>query len=144
VDTLGDYLSPILELDHSDLLCRSFRTKFTFPMYWNGNKICLKIKGFLHHSDLLCRCFRTKFTFPMYSNGNKICFKIKGFLQQDPLNMANDYPYWDICTKSTIWPWPISQGHSSHFNCNIVKTQNPDKFTLMSGAVVFRTLLSTY
>jgi len=42
--------------------------------------------------------------------------------------MPNDYPFQDLCTKSIIWPWPISQGHSSHFSCDIVKIQKPDKF----------------
>jgi len=46
--------------------------------------------------------------------------------------------YQDLCTKSTIWPSPISQGHNIHFNGDIVKIQKPDKSSLMSGAVVFR------
>jgi len=40
VDTLGEWLLPILELGHSDLICGFYRAKFTFPMYFNGNKIC--------------------------------------------------------------------------------------------------------
>ena len=46
VDTLGDWLLPILELGHSDLLCGFYRAKFTFQMYFNGNKICLSLNGF--------------------------------------------------------------------------------------------------
>ena len=38
VDTLGDWLLPILELCHSNLLCGIF----TFSMYFNGKKICIK------------------------------------------------------------------------------------------------------
>jgi len=41
VDTLGDWLLAILELGHSDLLSGFYRAKFTFPMSFNGNKICL-------------------------------------------------------------------------------------------------------
>jgi len=41
VDTLGNYLSPILEHGNSDLLCGFYRAKFTFPKYFNGVKICL-------------------------------------------------------------------------------------------------------
>jgi len=37
VDTLREWLLPILELGHSDLLCGFYRAKFTFPMYFNGN-----------------------------------------------------------------------------------------------------------
>ena len=45
-DTLGDWLLPIIELGHSDLLCEFFRAKFTFPMYSNSIKICLYLNGF--------------------------------------------------------------------------------------------------
>jgi len=45
VDNLGDHLSLILELGHRDLLGSYFRAKFTFPMYFNGNKIC-NLKAF--------------------------------------------------------------------------------------------------
>jgi len=41
--------------------------------------------------------------------------------------MPNDYPNNDLCTIPTIWTWCISEGHSSHFNCDIVKIQKPDK-----------------
>jgi len=46
VDTLGEWLLPILELGHSDLLCGFYRAKFTFAMYFNGNKICLSYSDF--------------------------------------------------------------------------------------------------
>jgi len=41
VDNLGEWLLPILELGHSALICGFCRAKFTFPMYFNGNKIHL-------------------------------------------------------------------------------------------------------
>ena len=46
VDTLGDCLLTIIKLGHSDLLCGFYRAKYTFPMYSNGNKICLLLNGF--------------------------------------------------------------------------------------------------
>ena len=46
IDTLGDWLLPIIELGHSDLLSGFYRSKFTFSMYPNGNKICLSFHGF--------------------------------------------------------------------------------------------------
>ena len=46
VDTLGEWLLPIFKLGYSDLLCGFYQAKFTFPMYSNGNKICLSFNVF--------------------------------------------------------------------------------------------------
>jgi len=46
IDTLGDWLLPIIELGHCDLLSGFYRSKFTFAMYSNGKKICLPFNGF--------------------------------------------------------------------------------------------------
>jgi len=47
VDTLGDYLSPILELGQGDLLCGFYRAKFTFPIVFQWEQDLIIIKGFL-------------------------------------------------------------------------------------------------
>ena len=43
------------------------------------------------------------------------------------ISHVHDYPYNKLYPISIIWPWPISQGHTSHFNCDMVKIQILDK-----------------
>ena len=52
-----------------------------------------------------------------------------------PFHIPHDYSYNGLYIISTIWHWPISQGHTSNFNCDMVKIQMLHKITLQSGAV---------
>ena len=53
VDTLSDWFLSNIKLGRRDLVRVFYRAKFTFPMYSNWNKICLKLDGFLlQHVDL--------------------------------------------------------------------------------------------
>jgi len=66
-DTLGDSLLALLELGHSDLLCGLYRAKFTFPMYFKGNKILLIIlRLFTTRSFSKCQMIIPATTFVPY------------------------------------------------------------------------------
>jgi len=60
--------------------------------------------------------------------GTRFAYNLKAFYNSIFFSMPNYYPYSDLCPILAIWPWPISQGHSSHLNFYMVKIQTLDKF----------------
>ena len=45
-------------------------------------------------------------------------------------NMTNDYPFHDLFPIPTIWPWIISEGHSSYLKTWLYQYSEDEQFNI--------------